>query len=344
VDYLELAAALDADLLDHGRTEAAQGWIGSVVQRVAGRNAAMALRCLALRKRYDLIFTDGEQVGLPLAVLFSVVPRGRRPRHLMIVHILSVPKKVWLYRALRLGRRIDEMVVYSTAQKDFLAGRLGYPAAQIALIPFMVDTAFFAPRPSLGLPAGPAVEQAVICSAGLEFRDYATMLAAVDGVDARVVLAAASPWSKRASQLDGIVLPPNVEVVRLDLHELRDLYAEAAIVVMPLHEVDFQAGVTTLLEAMAMARPIICTRTTGQTDVIIDGVTGIYVPPADPVAMRSAITSLLADEGRRLQLGSAARRWVAESADIEVYVGLLKALVDEQLAIGASNGSVESCC
>ena len=38
--------------------------------------------------------------------------------------------------------------------------------------------------------------------------------------------------------------------------------------VMPLIETDFQAGVTTLLEAMAMAKPIVCTKNTGQTDVI----------------------------------------------------------------------------
>jgi glycosyltransferase involved in cell wall biosynthesis len=122
--------------------------------------------------------------------------------------------------------------------------------------------------------------------------------------------------------------------VRLDLHQLRELYAHSSLVVMPLRESDFQAGVTTLLEAMAMGMPIVCSRTTGQTDVIDDGVTGVYVPPGDAAALHTAIASLLADPERRRMLGNAARKWVTNTADIEVYVERLKDLVDRQLTLG----------
>jgi glycosyltransferase involved in cell wall biosynthesis len=187
----------------------------------------------------------------------------------------------------------------------------------------MVDTEFFSPRPSPS-PTGPPV----VCSAGLEFRDYGTLVEAVRNLDARVVLAAASPWSKRKSDLDGMVLPAHVEVVRLDLHQLRQLYADASVVVMPLHEVDFQAGVTTLLEAMAMGKPIVCTRTTGQTDVVTDGVTGTYVPVGDAASMATALNDLLTDASRAEAFGAAARRWVVDHADIAVYVELLRRRVE----------------
>jgi glycosyltransferase involved in cell wall biosynthesis len=239
-----------------------------------GKNIALAWCCFTLRHSYDVIMTDGEQVGLPYAA-FTMVSGRRRARHLMIVHILSVPKKAVLFRLLRLRRRIDEMIVYSSAQRDFAIESLRMPSPRVTLVPFMVDTEFFAPGSAAG--ADPV---RLVCSAGLEFRDYPTLVEAVRGLDVRVVLAAASPWSKRKSELASVDLPPNVEVVRLDLHQLRELYARASLVVMPLQEVDFQAGVTTLLESMAMAKPIICTRTTGQTDVITDGVTGRYVPSA----------------------------------------------------------------
>jgi glycosyltransferase involved in cell wall biosynthesis len=333
VDYLEMAKAFNADLLDYAAVGASQGWIGRLIHRFAGANVAMALRCVAVRKEYDLVLTDGEQVGLPLAVLSSLLPMRGLPRHLMIVHILSVPKKAWLYRAMRLGRRIDEMIVYSSAQRDFITDRLAYPADQVALVPFMVDTQFFRADAS-GVQRSVADDRPVISSAGLEFRDYSTMLAAVAGIDARVVLAAASPWSKRNSGLEKATLAANVEVVRLDLHQLRELYAHSSLVVMPLRESDFQAGVTTLLEAMAMGMPIVCSRTTGQTDVIDDGVTGVYVPPGDAAALHTAIASLLADPERRRMLGNAARKWVTNTADIEVYVERLKDLVDRQLTLG----------
>jgi glycosyltransferase involved in cell wall biosynthesis len=88
---------------------------------------------------------------------------------------------------------------------------------------------------------------------------------------------------------------------------------------MPLVEVDFQAGITTILEAMSMALPVVCTRTTGQTDTILDGETGVYVAPGDAGALRAAIERLLANEEEAGRLGANARRWTVAHADIETY-------------------------
>ena len=82
--------------------------------------------------------------------------------------------------------------------------------------------------------------------------------------DLSVKLAAASPWSKHEDQTAGRALPPNVDARRYDYAALRALYAESSFVVVPLRETDFQAGVTTILEAMAMGKAVIATRTTGR--------------------------------------------------------------------------------
>jgi glycosyltransferase involved in cell wall biosynthesis len=58
---------------------------------------------------------------------------------------------------------------------------------------------------------------------------------------------------------------------------------------MPLYQVDFQAGVTAILEAMAMGKAVICTRTPGQADIILEGETGLYAEPCDPATLRLAI-------------------------------------------------------
>ncbi len=97
----------------------------------------------------------------------------------------------------------------------------------------------------------------------------------------QVVLAAASPWSKRSDTTQTRAVPPNVTVRRFSQFDLRQLYAQARFVVVPLFQVNFQAGVTTILEAMAMGKAVIVTRTPGQTDYIQEGVTGLYVPLAD---------------------------------------------------------------
>ena len=324
-DYLQFAAAANADLLDYADAHRLGGRVGRLVQRVGGNNALLAYVCWRRRGRYDAIVTDGEQVGLPYAVLCWFTGRRSRPVHLMIVHILSVPKKVRLFNLARLRSRVDVMFVYATSQRRFAIDRLGMAPDDVVLTTFMVDTDFFCPARVQATP------RRMICSAGLEFRDYATLVDAVRDLDVEVVVAAASPWSKRTSEVSDGGLPENVTVCKLSLFELRQLYADARFVVMPLHPVEFQAGITTILEAMAMGKGIVCSRTQGQTDAIEDGVSGVYVPPADAAALRVAIERLLDDEALAARLGEGAREWVVREADISVYIDRIVAEVDRRV-------------
>jgi glycosyltransferase involved in cell wall biosynthesis len=187
----------------------------------------------------------------------------------------------------------------------------------------MVDTTFFDPA-VVGAPPSED-DRPLICSAGLERRDYPTLMRAVDGLDVRVVIAAASPWSTQADSSAAAPIPPNVEIRRLSLFELRELYAQARFVVMPLDEVEFQAGITTILEAMAMGRAVLCTRTPGQTDTVVEGETGRYVPPGDAEALRAAIVEMLADRDATAAMGRRAREWAVAQADVDEYAERLAA-------------------
>jgi glycosyltransferase involved in cell wall biosynthesis len=322
-DYVELARAMDADVVDLAAARRRTGWIGRVLQRVGGAGPLLAWVCFRERRHYEAVFTDGEQVGLPLAALCRLTMR--RPfAHVMIVHILSVPKKSAVFRALRLGRYVDTMIVYASAQRRYATETLGMASDRVVLTPFTVDTDFFSPDRVV-----PAVEdRPAISTAGLEYRDYPTLAEAARDLDARVVVAAASPWSKRPDGTATMATPPNVEVCRLGFVDLRQLYVDSRLVVMPLYDVDFQAGVTTILEAMAMARPVVCTRTRGQTDVIVDGVSGVYVPPSDVEALRVAVQGLLDDPVRAARLGAAGRRFVVEECDVVRYARRLGDVVD----------------
>ncbi len=324
VDYLELAAKIGADLIDYGDAERARSWVMRRVVRVAGPDVGLAWACYRRRHYYDVILTDGEQIGLPLACLGRFSSGSHSARHVMIVHIMSVRKKALLFRTARLRNRIDAWIVYSTAQRRFATNELHVQPERVVLQPFMVDTQFFAPKAQRAERNRP-----LICTAGLECRDYPTLLKAVDGLDADVVIAAASPWSKRSSGLENVDLPSNVTVVRLDLAQLKALYDESTLVVMPLQPVDFQAGITTILEAMSMGRAVVCTRTAGQTDALIDGETGIYVPVSDAPAMRTAIERALADPIATASVGDAARRWVQAHADVDLYAAAIAQIVLE---------------
>jgi glycosyltransferase involved in cell wall biosynthesis len=150
---------------------------------------------------------------------------------------------------------------------------------------------------------------------------------AVKGLDIEVVIAAGSPWSKRADTTANQEIPDNVLVRRFTQFELRDLYDMSAFMVMPLFDVEFQAGVTALLEAMALEKAIVCSATPGQTDVVVEGETGLYVPPEDAVALREAIVKLLDDPNEATRMGKNGRKRIVDYMSLERYVERLNKYV-----------------
>jgi len=86
--------------------------------------------------------------------------------------------------------------------------------------------------------------------------------------------------------------------------ELDRLYARAAVVACPSRREGF--GVA-CLEAMAHGRPVVATSVGGLRDLVVDGKTGLLVPPGDVRALRSALERLLGDADLRRALGTAAR-------------------------------------
>jgi glycosyltransferase involved in cell wall biosynthesis len=326
-DYHELANALDADLIDYAEARRSSGWFGRLLEHAGGPDLTLAWACFKRRGSYRAIFTDGEQIGVPLAWFSKFIGVGTSgPRHFMIVHILSVKKKMLFFDRFGVQSHIDRFFVYSTWQKRFIESRWRIAPARVIFTPFMVDTRFFAP--AQGTPRMSATP--LICSVGLEARDYPTLLTAVRDLDVHVTIAAASPWSKRADTTQDQAIPENVTVRRFSQFDLRQLYADSRFMVMPLHNVEFQAGVTAILEAMAMGRAVICTRTPGQTDVIVDGETGLYVPAGDPQALAAAITYLLANPHEAERMGQAGRRLVEQSMSLDCYVERLRRIVSEQ--------------
>ena len=97
-------------------------------------------------------------------------------------------------------------------------------------------------------------------------------------------------------------------------HELDRLYARAAVVACPSHREGFGVACA---EAMAHARAVVASDVGGLRDLVVDGETGLLVPPGDVAALRAALERLLADQGLRQRLGTAARERVSRLASWE---------------------------
>src|SRR5277367_85603 len=314
-DYLELALSFNADLLDYPAARKIAGRTGAVLEKLGGPNLVLAYACWKVRKNYDAIVTDGEQVGLPLAALLKLTP-GTRPRHLMIVHVISEPKKTVFLDWLGVQSAIDRFITYSRWQQRFIEERWKLSRNRVLWTPFMVDQEFFAPKQVTPNPSA----RPQVCAVGLERRDYETLLRAVEDLDVHLVIAAASPWSKRAEGVATRTIPSNVTVRKFSQYELRQLYVDSCFMVMPLENVKFQAGVTAILECLAMGKAVICSRVPGQTDVVVDGENGWYVPPGDPSILSTEIRRLLSCPEEAVRLGAKGRKLVEGQMNLDLYV------------------------
>lgn len=92
----------------------------------------------------------------------------------------------------------------------------------------------------------------------------------------------------------------------------------------------------TVIEAMAAGLPVIGARSGAIPDILVEGKTGLLVPPADPGAQTAAILRLLADPAAAAQMGAAARARAAELYGIEQQVAALCALYAQTLGLEIS--------
>lgn len=316
-EYLRLEERHGVELLDWSRLGS---WAGGRSARVSVAHAAAGLRRAA---DFDAVFSDGEHVGVPLALAMRA--RGVRRPHLMLGHHLTNGAKRQVFRWLRPQARISRVLVHSRRQVELASAELGIPRDRVRFVPYCADTGFWSAAP-------PSSSEPLVVSAGREHRDYATLATACRDLPVRVHIAAGSLFSPSATHTQPESWPAGFSVGFADHVTLRDWYARAAVVAVPLVPTDFQAGVTTILEAMSMARPVVVSATAGQRDVVEDGVTGVMVPPGDPGALREALERLLASPAERARLGANARAAVEERFSLDRYAACLAGHLEELAA------------
>ncbi len=91
-------------------------------------------------------------------------------------------------------------------------------------------------------------------------------------------------------------------------NDMVDWYAAADVVVLPSLSEGFPFVV---LEALAMARPVVATKVNGVPELIRDGIHGLLVPPRNPQALYATIQTLLHDPSLAARLGKAGQQEVA---------------------------------
>jgi glycosyltransferase involved in cell wall biosynthesis len=312
VDVFDLEQRLGAQVYDftwlndpaaHGPF--ARRLIG-LAKRLVGWSAALSLTAYWRLRDDDLVYATGEDVGLPLAMLLRLLRRNR-PRLLLRTEqpvFGRTPLRRSLFAAY-VGlaiKRVDLTFCRTRAHVRYLISEHGVAAEKVRFVPETTDDRYFTPEQAT-VPVEHGIDEPFILSAGLEMRDYETLLAAVRDLPVRVVIAAGSPWSQLQYSSQQAALPANVQVASFPRFQMRELYRAANLVVLPIKQTDRACGMNVVLEAWAMERPVIATRTMGLVDYIEDGRTGSFVEVGDVGGLRSRIVQMLGQPEEAQRLG-----------------------------------------
>jgi glycosyltransferase involved in cell wall biosynthesis len=212
------------------------------------------------------------------------------------------------------ARRCDRVVATSTVEAFELA-RMGVDGDRVTVVPCGVDLARFRPDgPSERRPSGR--HRIVVVGRLVARKGVADVIAALALVpDAELVVAGGPDRAHlgtdaEARRLKAVAAAAGV-ADRVELRgrvghdDLPALLRSADVAVcVPWYE---PFGLVAL-EAMACGVPVVAAAVGGLCDTVVDGVTGVHVPPRQPEALAATLGRLLDDPARARTLGAAGAR------------------------------------
>ena len=318
----------DVTLLDQRFRTNPPKWRRAVYGRIPIWAAQIA-EAFRVRNDYDVIFAWGaEQVAMPFALLLKL-SRSRVP-FVARFNWVSPAKKAWL---LRLGHSHYTKLIMPLTQKEFANNQLGIPSTKVVNFPWYVDEQFW--------QSSADTVQDTICAVGREMRDYGTLINALDGtgipchIAGGLVRGKDDQWRRALGDSgEKATLPPNVTVGPKDPLELRELYARSRFVVIPLYQSDTDKGITCMLEAWSMSRPVVSSLIDGQRGAVDHGRNGLVVPVGDAEALRKTIVDLWEHPEESARMGREGRQTIVQRNGMDRFIREVAAVLQETAAPG----------
>ena len=233
------------------------------------------------------------------------------------------------------GLTLRTAAISGCVAEQLLAG--GVAPGRVVLIPSAVDPAELAPGRPRGavrdeLGAGPDEVIVLALGALVKRKGHDVLLDALDRLDPRpIVWIAGDGEERKALELKAGRLGDRVRLLgkRADV---ADLLGAVDLVAMPSRAEGL--GVAAL-EAMAAGRAVVASAVGGLAEVVVEGRTGLLVPPGDAPALAAALGRLVEDADLRTRLGAAGPGRVAEGYLAEQMVASYLELYREVLELHA---------
>lgn len=321
---------------------------------VSDLRALLALVRLLRREKPDLLHVHTSKAGFLgrlAARLTGIRPVIYSPHGSILAGYFS-PRTTRLFARLdALAARFTDRIVCCTPKEigEYLAAGIGRPE-QYVVIPNGLDAEAYAlraappeqTRAALGLPAG---SRPVLCAGRLVPVKGQTYLlqawpSVLTGEPRALLLLAGEGPDEAVLRAQAYATGVAGSVRFLGFREdLSSLLACAEILVLPSLNEGFGMA---LVEAMAMGKPAVASAVGGVPEVVLDGGTGLLVPPGDPGALATAIRHLLEDPAAAQQMGEAGRERARKAFSRETFLGGHRDLYGELLGRSRHPGVIHA--
>ena len=284
------------------------------------RAATRMLRELLVTRKIDIIHAHNGRTALSAALAVRSAKRGQcvatqhfiapnHAGHRGFKKLLSSAAHRWV------NRRIAAHVAISQAVRLAAANRGEMSADRIHLVPNGIsDPTLGMRRPAAEIRAELGIAPAaplLVCAARLEPEKNVNDLIEAMRFVTRAIPSAVCVIVGEGSQRQALEqLSRRMEVensVKMSgfRADALSLINAADAFVLPSAAEPF--GLV-IVEAMALAKPVVAIRKGGPMEIVLDGQTGLLVSPADPAALGAALVRLLANPQEREIMGQQARR------------------------------------
>jgi glycosyltransferase involved in cell wall biosynthesis len=233
--------------------------------------------------------------------------------------------------------QVKKIITWSTRMKNHLR-TIGIPQNKVSVIPSGVDIRVFKPlsdekREDLKVEWRFNQDNLIVFYYGLlsTLRGLDILISSfLDEIawrvpDARLLILGRecqdisrlrASYLKKAKNSDKILLIEGTQPRSI----VREALALSDVVALPFKLWPHQDCPSTVLEAMAMAKPLITTYTGSLPEIVKNGKTGILIPPGNTKALSQAILKLLSDNKFSRQIGRTARLYVKRFYDWNVVL------------------------
>jgi len=273
--------------------------------------------------------------GIAHAVALFATSFSRRPRPVIVVNRgVSFPLDV--FNRIKFHVRMDAVVTVCEDIKKVIVASGNLPPEKVNVIYAGVDLSRFDPaksdRQRVRREWGVAPDETLLVQVGArEWKGWK------DLISAAAVLAADHPRLKTAivaceddakkAEVSAFAREKGIADRVLPIgfrSDMPDVLAAADIVADLSYE---GLGITgTLREAMALGVPVVASEAGGNPELVVDGESGILVPPRDPSAMAAAVRRLLTDPTLAALLARGGRERVEKGFSSEIRLDRIESL------------------